>query len=275
MLRTSTRAIMAAAVLLGASAASATIIDTTPGLVYHLDAGTNVTQSGGTVSGWSDFSSNGQSFAQATAAKQPAFIAGNATGNINGFPVIRFDGDLTGNTGGVAPNADELINGSTNTVQTIIVVDRTLQHRNLDGMWGLNNGDTGVRRASASAWQHPGNTNDFSNGGSIFVNGTSTTASPLNTAEILTATRGSTTSFAGTSIGDYFLVGTNTPRSWNGDVAEMAVFNRALTTAEQQSIESYLGSKYGITVAPEPGTLGLVTVAAGGLLFRRRRSSLL
>src|SRR3954454_22562724 len=124
----------------------ASVIDTTPGLVYHRDAGTGVTQSGGLVSNWADANANGQTFSQATAVKQPAFIAGNATGNLNGLPVIRFDGDLTGNSGGVAPNADELINSATNTVQTIIVVDRTFQYRNLDGMWGVNNADTGVRR---------------------------------------------------------------------------------------------------------------------------------
>jgi hypothetical protein len=274
MPRTSIRALLAAPVLLGASIASATVIDTTPGLVYHLDAGVGVTSSGGFVSTWNDANGNGQSFTQATAVKQPAFISGASTGNINGLPVIRFDGDLTGNTGGVAPNADELINSTATTVQTIIVVNRTLQHRNLDGMWGLNDGDLGVRRQSATDWQHPGNSNTFSNGGSMYVNGTAGTAASLNTAGILTAVRGSSTSFSGTSIGDYFFNSSVSPRSWNGDIAEMAVFNRALTTAEQQSIESYLGSKYNITVAPEPGTLGLAAVAAAGLLIRRRRTTL-
>jgi hypothetical protein len=263
----------AAAVLAGWSgSALAAVIDTTPGLVYHLDAATNVTASGGLVSGWADVNGNGQTFSQATAVKQPALIAGGAPGDINGRPVLRFDGDLTGNTAGVAPNADELINAATNTVQTVIIVNRTLQHRNLDGIIGVNNGDTGVRRTSAAAWQHPGNTNDLSNGGSFFVNGVDTANAALNAPHIFVATRGASTAFAGTSIGDYFLVGTNTPRSWNGDVAEIAVFNRALTTNERQAIELELGAKYAIAV-PEPGAVGLLGLwVVGGLARRRRRA---
>src|SRR4051794_22350216 len=90
-----------------ASIASASIIDTTSGLLYHLDANVGVSSTGGAVSNWADANANGVNFAQATAGKQPTLLATNAAFNNN--PTIRFDGDLTGNSGGVAPNADRLV----------------------------------------------------------------------------------------------------------------------------------------------------------------------
>ena len=36
---------------------------------------------------------------------------------------------------------------------------------------------------------------------------------------------------------------------WNGDIAEIIVFNRALKTEERQAVEKYLGQKWGIKVA--------------------------
>jgi hypothetical protein len=252
--------------------APASVVDTTPGLLYHLDAAAGVTSSGGAVSNWADANGNGANFAQATTAKQPTAVAANAA--FNNKPVIRFDGDLTGNTGGVAPNADRLVLAtSTAGVQTVILVNSTSQHRNLDGLWGLNNGDTGIRRKDANTWQaqsNGGNSNDFPT--ATFVNGVATFTQPLNTPSIFIAT-GNSTTLAATGLGEYFQVGTNTPRAWNGDLAEVAVYNRALTTAERQSIEQFLGTKYAIAVVPEPASLGLLGLGGVGLLARRRRAA--
>jgi len=254
-----------------ATSAGATIIDTTPGLLYHLDPSIGVTQSGGAVSAWNDANANGVSFTQATAVKQPTFLATDAA--FNNKPAIRFDGDLTGNSGGSAPNADRLVFGtSTAGVQTVIIVNSVFQQRNLDGVWGLNNGDTGIRRKDANTWQattNGGNGNDFPT--STIVNGTTTFTQSLNTPSIFIAT-GNSTTLASTGLGEYFLAGTNTPRPWNGDIAEVAVYNRALSASEIQSIDSFLGSKYNITVAPEPATLGLISAAGLLLLGRRRRT---
>ena len=264
--------LVAAALCASISAtAGASVVDTTPGLLYHLDAGVGVTNIANAVSNWADANGNGVNFAQAVAAKQPALFPTNAA--FNGKPTVRFDGDLTGNAAGVAPNADRLVSATPATsVQTVILVASTFQHRQLDGVWGLNNGDTGIRRKDANTWQttaNGGNTNDFPT--STIINGTTTFTEPLNTPSILIAT-GNSTTLAATGLGEYFQVGTNTPRPWNGDLAEVAVFNRTLTASEIQSIDTFLGSKYNITVAPEPTSLSLLGVATLGLLARRRRT---
>ena len=42
--------------------------------------------------------------------------------------------------------------------------------------------------------------------------------------------------------------GTSYDEFWNGDVAEIIVYNRALSDAERKSVEDYLGKKYGLTL---------------------------
>ena len=56
------------------------------------------------------------------------------------------------------------------------------------------------------------------------------------------------------NIGDYFHVGTNTPRSFGGEIAEIAVYNAVLSPGQQQAIVSFLETKYNL---PEPGSFVL------------------
>ncbi len=64
--------------------------------------------------------------------------------------------------------------------------------------------------------------------------GSSETASNTQTAAI--------TSFASSNIGSF---ATN---PYEGNIAEIIIFNRALTTEERRSVESYLGKKYNLTL---------------------------
>jgi hypothetical protein len=247
-------------------------IDSTSGLLYNLDASAGVTADGSNkVSSWQSQFATTPTFTQATTAKQPTLFAGTA-GTINGLPYIRFDGDISGNSGGIAPNADELIYATSSAPRTVFIVNRLNANTGFAAIWGSEGADTGIRRVSAgTSWSHPGNANDFTNTGSFFVNGDTNLAVGTNTWHIVAATTGASPTYAQTSIGDYFRSGTVTPRSFNGDIAEVVVYNRVLSAAERQAIELELGEKYGIAVVPEPAGLTAFAAAAAGLLIARRR----
>lgn len=220
-------------------------------LTYWLDPTTNVTSDVNSfVSAWANRGTASRTFTQATAVKQPLLQTG-AQG-INNRPAIRFDGDLTGNSGGVAPNADELILGSSASVASVFIVNQTLApSADLAGIWGQNDGDAGLRRSGTGAWQHPGNSATFSNFGGLYVNGATGTnpSAPLGSSVVLSAVRPISSTYSATSLGDYFRVGSNTPRSWAGLMGDVLAFNRVLTDTERIIVENSLASKYGLSTA--------------------------
>jgi hypothetical protein len=239
------------------------------GLLYRLDAGTGVNLNGSAVTGWNDQTGNGYNFTQADAAKQPTLVP-NVFGS---YGAIRFDGDTSGVVNGFGPNADELILGTSSTVQTFVAVNRLAAgNGGLAGIWGLNDADTGIRRANSGAWQgtaNGSNGDDFANGGLTLVNNSTS----LNVAEgvphILVAASTGTKDFASTSLGDYFHVGNNAPRSYKGDIAEILVFNRALSVPEAKQLTVYLAAKYQVSFGGKiynvGGNLTIGTEDAGGL----------
>ncbi|WP_425616767.1 autotransporter-associated beta strand repeat-containing protein [Anatilimnocola sp. NA78] len=219
-------------------------------LLYQLNASSLALNPGDPVAAWNNSGTAANNFVQADPLKQPTFVSSGSLGNNQ--PAISFDGSLVGAGGdpAVAPNADELVLASSTAPASIFIVNSTATSNGLSGIIGRDNGDFGIRRQSATSWQHPGDGNDLSNPGLLYVNGvpgTNPTAA-LNTSHILTATRPSGATIASTSIGDYFQIGANTPRSWGGQIGDIVAFNRLVTAPEQQIIESALAAKYGITL---------------------------
>lgn len=238
------------ALAVGLLGTSVQAVPVTTGLLYHLDAGQGITLNGSNVSQWNDQSGNGRDFAQAGVTKQPLYVASNAA--FNNLATIRFDGNESGANGNpiVRPNTDALLMSQSVTARTVFIVNSTSRHENIDGIWGINNADKGIRRESATNWSHPGNGDDFSNGGSFLVNNVNTDAASLNTPHILAASKPAGLVMPTTNIGDYFQVGANAARSWQGDVAEVVVYDRVLTARETHQVNGSLGLKYGINVKP-------------------------
>jgi hypothetical protein len=135
----------------------------------------------------------------------------------------------------------------------VFIVNNTLSHQGLDGVWGLEGGDKGLRRASSNAWQHPGgDVNPFTNpDGLMFVNGAATNVAPVGTAHVLAATKGSAHqgTYGATSLGEYFNHPTHGSRAWNGDLGEVILFDRVLNAAERQVVENYLSARFAIPMA--------------------------
>jgi hypothetical protein len=223
------------------------------GLSLWLDAAdaSTITVSTG-VSVWADKSGNGRNAAQATGGKQPAYSS-----TINGKNVVTFQG--TDDTMQIGANA-----AFNATSQTIIVVARQNADAN-QALWykGDSNSAVGVimrYRTGTTFWLYQkndglaetlaynANTNSNVNiystviepaNQSGFVNGT-----PVSTANVTTAYDNNSGPWLGSrrDVGEYL----------QGDIAEVLFWNRALTAAERDRVQKYLGKKWGITVASVP-----------------------
>jgi Concanavalin A-like lectin/glucanases superfamily len=204
------------------------------GLVFG--SGTNVFQ-------WLDQSGNGRNARMATVARQPSFVS-FVSGALNGQPVVRFSGaqsmyldvftqpttfsvfvvgknslasesfSMILGPGGNSPN-DQLRweNGS----QTLFVTGNAQTVRTSP----IGN----TRAYHALSARYDGSTMGFYRDGSFMSSTTFSSTAPWTIASI------------GSWYSTYFMV---------GDLAEVIVYDRALSETERASVNSYLRSKYGL-----------------------------
>ncbi len=222
----------------------------------YSDAGTTLAVDAATVQQWNDKSANASNFSQATAGNRPAF----KTAIINNQPVLRF----TGASNNYVFRADTATLDLTGDQSFFLVVKGSdtaavlIQHYDTGGAfagWGVGLG-IGPNNGKLSYW---------SEGKGSWFNDTGSAASDGN-AHVLTVTRTSgtvafffdgTASITQTGHGnaastDQIDIGIDSGEagsSYNGDLAEIIVYNVAVTTAQRVSIERYLGAKYAVTVA--------------------------
>jgi hypothetical protein len=209
------------------------------------------------VSSWTDFSGNGFHATQATGTAQPTF----QTNEINGLPIVRFDG--TDSLASTAPT-----NGAAQTIFTVI------KQANLTGTHTIR----GASLPDGSGLQHHTRTSGKQclvqlN---IAVLGTATTSLVAGTATILSssfsdatdavafyfngAADGTATTTVTLGAGSTTLIGAHPElaESLFGDIGELIVYTRLLTTTERGQVHSYLNDKWGIAVAdyiPSPALI--------------------
>ncbi|MEM7394484.1 MAG: hypothetical protein AAF492_19295, partial [Verrucomicrobiota bacterium] len=209
--------------------------DTVANLVFWLDAddidgagdGPVGDPLGGTdVMTWVDKSPGNRDATQTDAGRQPTVV----NNVINGLSALRFAGT----------DRMTMANVPSRTIFAVVFVDGAAA--NLDGLIGATCCDDGVRRDGDNAWQHPGNGDTFSNpAGSYFrINGADNNAAPEGSFHILETFRGNAVQNHD-GLGGYF-----NNRDLDGDIAEIIVYDRALTDAERNIVGFYLEAKYNI-----------------------------
>jgi len=211
---------------------------------------------------WPDLSGNGRNATQAVGAGQPLIV----TGALNGRQVRRFDGvndylafdraDLSAFSlfvvnkravgGGTYQTVFQFLQSSTTRTSAELGINNDANYgpiiigSNGNGTAYGKGGDlaAGSNRIISAQWAG-GATNGASNY-AMWTNGTSVTLANSNSV--------------GAANGSSSLVGAvwangNRVSFFNGDIAEIVLFPTALSTANRQRVERYLGTKYGITVA--------------------------
>ncbi len=238
-------------------------------LSLWLRADKGVEHSANSISLWKDLSGNGNDVVQSTATAKPTFVSNSQ----NSLPTVQFDGtsDYMTTVGNV----------SLGTQTTIIAVSyinsaagyMRLLHANSNAyiLFGYNNNVFTSNYGNGTAWN-----NLTANGGGTVngtwkiitsvVNGTND-LSYQNGVALAAKGAGKTASNAGLVVGAY----TDGTTQWfNGKLAELIVYNRALSAAERISVENYLAMKWGIgqntSAAPSvtSNTTGIFTLGTTG-----------
>ena len=231
-----------------------------PSLALWFDASDpgTITQSGGTVSEWRDKSSNAYSVIQGTASNRPTY----ATNLLNGLPGVQLSA-----TTYLYQVGSSMPNFSSSPATTVYMVAKngsSMPNWNIvNTMWF-----TGI--SGATQRYHFSFGYLTTNGITLFAKGAavvnpSSYVVPLNSNAIIgfssSATsnflfyNGSNTAYASSGAlpsannTTWFLFGdarTSTPPVTDENIYEYVGFNTVLTTAQQQLVEGYLATKWGL-----------------------------
>lgn len=252
----------------------------TAGLLLRLEADAGVTTINGRVSAWEDqaLALGGANDATNTGGTGPVLVANG----INGLPTLNFDGsnEFLQVAGNVAFDID--------TFTWIIVTQYT---RNTASTQTLLNSaySTGAGTSSGELWgTKTGKGDPFAYARNISGSSDSSGGLGLDTPVILSAV------WAGDDTLTQWISGKkNTTRTgldaapsghvstqigkpanvsssfFNGNISEVLIYDRALSGAERQQVEVFLGDKYGISIVPEPNIGALLSLGGIFLLLRR------
>jgi hypothetical protein len=255
------------------------------GLVNWFEANVGVTvDPSGHVSGWADQSGMGHDASQASGSSQPLLI-NNA---LNGEPVLSFDGSgqflniagqpltsqqftiialVTNTRNGSDSGFQEVYsNWSSTTFERSVFLGTTGQNpvraRFTDDMGGAtdpNHNQQGVGTVSNPAAPFIFTGLSGASDAAIYQNSNliADNGGPLSTRD-LSAADG--TYRIGTQGGGM--------EFWQGDIAEILVYNAALSSSELQQDWTYLDQKYFAAAVPEPSALTLLCFGMAGIVYK-------
>lgn len=249
--------------------------------VLQSPGGAIANSDGQSVGEWRDLSGNNHDFIQNTAADQPV-LRTNANG-INNLPVVEFDG-----TGQFLEDADgeNYINGlqaftflfvtRSNVVGTDAGFMDTETPQGDDDVIGFRYDDAGVNSGRNDIMKFGIQTNGTNNsqqletsetvGGNtvqstnpqiiglrwtagndlnFLLNGAEDTNENLNAPSADGSLSGSTTALLGVGVKD-----NPSTTGWNGNIAEVIVYNSQINLASLQIVHNYLSTRYGISLPP-------------------------
>ncbi len=222
---------------------------------------------GGAVATWPDASGN--AFDATEATNQPTL----QTSEINGWPVVRFDGtndnmevaagfnSATQNVAGITvlavyeTNADVLsrvihIATGTGIARFLFgpasLLDLTAIARRADGDTAAQNTSTGDMGPLGTPLLQTAVVNYATNSFANYRTGTAFPTSPIT----IPGTSGANTSNTASSV--VAAIGSNSTAAsafLNGDIAEVVMFNSALSDADRKGVEIYLACKYALTLS--------------------------
>jgi hypothetical protein len=248
---------------------------------FWVKGDSGVTTGGGVVTGWTDQMGN-FNLGNDVAGTEPTI------GSIGGVQAVHFDG-----------NDDRLINSNVNGSSLISPGEGTVFIVQNNGGGNPNSASFGWYAGNDQAGINAdfGSTIYYAHGNVGSAGSTISTPSPgdfYTRPEILTferATSGSglirisgderTGSFNAGNTANTAQTGTivlggiqASGFSLNGDIAEVIVFKTALSEGDISTVENYLGTKYGISVVPEPSqyaTAFALACLVGAIVIRRKR----
>lgn len=230
------------------------------------DAGTSSTVHGAAVSNWSDQSGNANHATQGTSNLQPLY----QTNVINGMPTLLFDNNTSHPDQLMISDNNNLDNASGMTFYAIV---RPL------GLGGDVNAivskRTGVGSQQAYSWffysgsklslDLEGNGNRFSTASS-FSTSTNYMVSMVFDGSLAAAQRAKqyiggsldvTSTESSTSISNHAsnlyigAMNASDGRPFNGHIAEIIVFRKALSSSERKIVDNYLSAKYALTTSSD------------------------
>ena len=204
------------------------------GCVLWLDADQIIgLNDGDSVTTWEDMSTNSKDATQSDAAKKPTY----ETNEINNLPVVRFAGPFHFlSTPSITMTSMTIfaVLKATGSGYPISFQNESNENALIYGFVGgtleiYNN--PRLQIGNITTWKYISVTRESGVGTTTYLNGSQT-----NTSGSVWTTNTGTISIGRNFAGDY----------WQGDFAEIVIYDTALNATDRESVETYLATKYNL-----------------------------